>query len=179
MKDQFKRILELVRKTGDTMVVTDTNGKDVYVVMDLDHYESMVDAVSVFDQFEDESSFQDEVQPPLESIEPPKKEEWEIPEEFIIDDPEGGLADEPISINSSSDADIWSTMQPANETGPTWDVSQMNSDEIADLEKQYKVFAEKSVQKVINEESVEKPQQSQKPTSDEFSEEEFYLEPIE
>ena len=42
MKDQLKRILNLVRKTGDTMIVTDPNGDDVYVVMGLDQYENIL-----------------------------------------------------------------------------------------------------------------------------------------
>src|SRR3989338_5379463 len=41
MKDQLKRILNLVRKTGDTMIVTDPDGEDVYVVMGLDRYEDL------------------------------------------------------------------------------------------------------------------------------------------
>ena len=42
MKDKFRRILELVQQTGDTMVVTDPDGEEVFVVMGLDRYESMI-----------------------------------------------------------------------------------------------------------------------------------------
>ena len=43
MNDKFRRILDLVRRTGDTMVVTDPNGDDVFVVMDIDQYEMLLD----------------------------------------------------------------------------------------------------------------------------------------
>ena len=52
MKDQLKRILGLVRRTGDTMIVTDPNGEDVFVVMDLDQYEMLLDAVQCEDPLE-------------------------------------------------------------------------------------------------------------------------------
>jgi hypothetical protein len=43
MKDSFRRILDLVRRTGDRMVVTDPDGEDAFVVMDIDEYEALVD----------------------------------------------------------------------------------------------------------------------------------------
>lgn len=43
MKDSFRRILDLVRKTGDTMIVTDPNTEDIFVVMDVDRYEMLMD----------------------------------------------------------------------------------------------------------------------------------------
>ncbi|MBI4713944.1 hypothetical protein HY771_02055 [Candidatus Uhrbacteria bacterium] len=42
MTSQFRHILNLVRKTGDTMIVTDPDGDDVFVVMDLPKYESLL-----------------------------------------------------------------------------------------------------------------------------------------
>ncbi|MBI2474824.1 hypothetical protein HYV69_00135 [Candidatus Uhrbacteria bacterium] len=42
MTSQFRHILNLVRKTGDTMIVTDPDGNDVFVVMDLPKYESFL-----------------------------------------------------------------------------------------------------------------------------------------
>jgi hypothetical protein len=70
-------------------------------------------------------------------------------------------------------------MQSANEPGPTWDIQQMNPEEIADLEKQYRAFAEKTTvvsQTQAQEEVKEPPKKAQ---IDDFSEEQFYLEPIE
>lgn len=42
MDRQLKRILDLVRRTGDRMVVTDPNGHDAYVIMGLDQYEDLL-----------------------------------------------------------------------------------------------------------------------------------------
>ncbi len=187
MQDQFKRILDLVRKTGDTMVVTDPNGKDVYVVMDLEHYESMVEEMTGGNEEEgdcgDNCCQRIPMQTNLTQIVPTKKEEeWQIPDEFIIDDPEGGLADEVETGGGQgmpNDLDIWSTMQSANESGPTWNVSQMDGSEVAELERQYKEFAQKNVQQAINEGNPGIQTIEAKEPIEEFSEEQFYLEPIE
>ena len=187
MKDQFKRILELVRKTGDTMVVTDTNGNDVYVVMDLDQYEMILEHASVLDELDDETFDPDKTETIFEdSLSKEDQKDWQIPEEFIIDDPEGGLTDDPEIFTSdkdltanSQDLDIWTTMQPANESGPTWDLSQMNTSEIEELEKQYKVFADKNIQQALSENKKHDLKPEQNGPEDNFSEEQFYLEPIE
>ena len=39
----FKRIFELIRRTGDRLVVTDPEGEETFVVMDLDDYEMLLD----------------------------------------------------------------------------------------------------------------------------------------
>ena len=44
MENHLKRVLNLVRKTGDTMVIVDKDGNDSFVVMDLDRYEMLLDA---------------------------------------------------------------------------------------------------------------------------------------
>lgn len=43
MKPQFQRILDLVKRTGDRMVVTDRDGDNAYVVMGIDQYEDLLD----------------------------------------------------------------------------------------------------------------------------------------
>lgn len=143
MKDQFQRILNLVRRTGDTMVVTDTNGENVYVVMGLGRYEGLLDTHQ-------------------ESVETVEKTE-EQPQ------------------------DIWHAMKPANTDGETWDPSQMNEVELADLERQYEAFTKKNVQSAIKEVKLETPKVAYEPKVadkkkedeiDEIGEEAFYLEPI-
>ncbi len=42
MNRNFLRILDLVRKTGDRLVITDFQGDEAFVVMDLDQYELMI-----------------------------------------------------------------------------------------------------------------------------------------
>jgi hypothetical protein len=39
----FKRIFELIRRTGDRLVVTDPEGEETFVVMDIDDYEMLLD----------------------------------------------------------------------------------------------------------------------------------------
>lgn len=135
MNDQFRRILDLVRRTGDTMVVTDPDGDDVFVVMDLEQYELMLDMAEF-------SEGSEELETTAES------------------------------------PDVWETMKPAGEDGETWDVSKMNEEELADLEEQYRQFAQRNVKEAI--ETKETPKnQEKKPDSEDFGEEQFYLEPIE
>ena len=43
MENHLKRVLNLVRNTGDTMVVVDKDGDDSFVVMNLDQYEMLLD----------------------------------------------------------------------------------------------------------------------------------------
>ena len=161
MKDQLKRILGLVRRTGDTMIVTDPNGEDVFVVMDLDQYEMLLDAV----QNED----------PLEISEDELEDfPWEEP---------SALAN--FAEPSQSTPDIWETMKPAGVEGETWDMSKMSEKELKNLEDQYKTFAAQSVSEAIEEtaiataptEPIEQPKKEE--NEEDFGEEQFYLEPIE
>jgi PHD/YefM family antitoxin component YafN of YafNO toxin-antitoxin module len=129
MKDQFRRILDMVRKTGDTMVVTDPNGEDVFVVMNLEQYEMMLGMEG--------------------------------------EDQEG-------QEGQKAELDIWRSMKPANGDGETWDLDKMNEKELADLEEQYKQFTNRNVK-----EAIKSTEESKKSESQDFGEEEFYLEPIE
>lgn len=158
MKDQLKRILNLVRKTGDTMIVTDPNGDDVYVVMNLDQYESLLELPN--DSY-------------LETLENDEQIEDIWPEL-------------PISESNNSETkretDIWETMQPAGENGDTWNVSNMSEMEIADMERQYKDYVTKAISDVVEPEkdkTTENTSQIPKQNEEEFGEEQFYLEPIE
>ncbi len=157
MKDQFRRILDLVRRTGDTMIVTDPDAQDVYVVMDIEQYEMLLDVTGEMEFEETVPSFvgeQEEVSS-LQEADP-------VPE------------------------NIWEAMKPANEEGETWDPGQMNEEELADLERQYQVFAERNVKAALEEtqkqeESVSKPEKiaEKQAQDDELGEEQFYLEPVE
>lgn len=150
MKDQFRRILNLVRHTGDTMVVTDTNGEDVYVIMDIDQYELLLNM--------EENGLDADLND--ECLEEDESDEF-IPQEPDVHAP----------------TDIWEAMKPAGEEGDTWDPSAMNEAELADLEKQYHAFTQKNVQTAIQETEKTVEKIPEKP--DEFGEESFYLEPVE
>ena len=43
MNNQLKRIIELAKKTGDRLIITDSEGQNAFVVMNLDEYEGMID----------------------------------------------------------------------------------------------------------------------------------------
>ncbi|MEK7451838.1 MAG: hypothetical protein AAB664_00715 [Patescibacteria group bacterium] len=162
MIDQMKRILKLVRKTGDTMVVTDPNGEDVYVVMNLDQYENLLEMT---DFNEDEHQIDDQE----------TDFSWREPEMSNIQ-----------QISTDPAPDIWDTMKPAGSEGETWDMAAMSESELANLEQQYKDFAAKSVSEAISESvqasSDPKPDESKNPgikeKEEDFGEEQFYLEPI-
>lgn len=170
MKDQLKRILNLVRKTGDTMIVTDPNGDDVYVVMGLDRYENIVN-ISDFDHQE-------------EILDEPEGYRHNIPQEngWVWG---GETIDESLEEEESPEKkpDIWSTMKPAGEEGETWDLAQMSEDEVVDLEEQYKKYAQEPELPKTQEVNLEAENKETSPklaeNEDEFGEEQFYLEPIE
>ena len=147
--NQFQRILNLVKKTGDRLVVTDPNGEHAYVVMDIDDYEFLVDAGNT-------PFFEDDLMDAVDF-----EEEFEAV-------PTVEQAPAPVQ-------DIWDVMQSAGEQGETWDPSSLSEEELQDLEEQYQRFTERNVEEAIEE--IQEPLQTeQKP---EIAEEEFYLEPIE
>lgn len=133
MNDKLRRILDLIRRTGDTMVVTDPDGEDVFVIMDIEQYEGIL----------------------------------------------GNTQSKPTPIHSQ-EPDIWETMKPAGEEGETWDLSQMEEEELAHLEDQYRQFAKNRVESAIEETNKTGSKIQEKPEdSEDFGEEQFYLEPIE
>ena len=83
------------------------------------------------------------------------------------------------------ESDIWDVMQKADGEGETWDLNQLSEEELADLEKQYKEFADKHVQEAIVETQAmeqipeEVSKKEKESDDDEYGEEQFYLEPIE
>ena len=42
MNTSFSNILSLAKKTGDTIIITDSEGKETVVVLSFDKYEAMV-----------------------------------------------------------------------------------------------------------------------------------------
>lgn len=156
MKDQLKRILKLIQKTGDTMIVTDPNGEDVYVVMGLDAYEDLRESTDFKDENkEDWNSFEDD-------------------DQIFEDESESEIQKQP---------DIWHTMQSAKDEGETWNLADLSDEESEDLKKQYEKYAQEesepdvSVAQTEGVSSVFPPKLDE--NSDEFGEEQFYLEPIE
>lgn len=122
MENHLKRVLSLVRKTGDTMIVVDKDGQESFVVMDLDQYEMLLDAQFVGEDWDDGMA------------------EEEVEEE-----------EAQLKPKSANGPDIWDVMPAAGEEGETWDVDQLNQEEFADLEKQYEAFASRHVKEAIEE----------------------------
>ncbi len=56
MNKQLRRLLDLARRTGDRIIVTDPEGEDVFVLMGLDQYESLLVARGTFSQSTQPSS---------------------------------------------------------------------------------------------------------------------------
>ncbi len=80
--NNFKRILDLVRRTGDKLVVTDPDGEQAFVVMDLDEYEILLEENGLIEPYcGDEDMFGD--------FEPE-----DLDEDFIFDDVVESSSDE-------------------------------------------------------------------------------------
>lgn len=162
MDNQLKRLLNLVRRTGDRLVVTDPNGEDTYVLMGLEAYEKLADYVS-----------------PPESWEPPRfdddfiddheddygdyynesddfDEDWEIPDEFLTEEarvrknkgvgmndnlsPDDKKTEETPKNNQSSwqsPNDIWETMKPAGDDSETWNPAKFGPNEQKIVEEKF------------------------------------------
>ncbi|NQV90131.1 hypothetical protein HQ487_01850 [Candidatus Uhrbacteria bacterium] len=159
MENHLKRVLDLVQKTGDTMIVVDKQGDDAFVVMDLDQYEAILDA-----QFQDKAEWEDEMFEEEAEVDSEEKQDLELPPRA---------------------PDIWGVMQGAEKEGETWDIDQLSEGELAELERQYQAFASRHVEEAIDEIEVnpvidQKEPKIEKPIQDDvYGEEQFYLEPIE
>jgi len=171
MNKSFRRILNLIRRTGDRMVVTDPEGEDAFVVMDLDQYEALLDLDSeLMDEFmggEDDDWGGPSTEPP----------------EPVGPKPSGGTAPTPPQ-------DIWDAMAPAGSEAETWNYENLDEQERAEFER---AFHDAATARQSSESAVkpaEEPKKDPEPAleakaeetpkkDDDFGEEQFYLEPIE
>ncbi len=167
MDKQLRRILDLVRRTGDRMVVTDSNGEDVYVVLGLDQYESLVSSVPTPEKEEEDNLWNHE-------------RWWEAGEEAYCP-PVPPLGEETLNGDAVAPADIWEAMKPAGASGETWDLNKMSVAEKIDLEKQFQEYQKsKMIEKdLVDTKKVSESKAETVKTDDEFGEEQFYLEPVE
>lgn len=151
MDSQLQRILDLVRRTGDRMVVTDPNGEDAYVVMDLDSYEDMVDFHEAF-----LGDSEEEVPIDHEMLDIEASDE-EVPDIWDVMQP------------------------ASEESGETWNYEAMGEQEQKDLEQQFAEYQANKTVKPQNFAEVSGNRDSETPVEDDddFGEEQFYLEPIE
>jgi hypothetical protein len=158
MNNNFERVLSLVRRTGDKMVVFDKETDSSYVVMDFEEYELLVDVQDDLCEMvgHDPYELDDDVQPV----------------EGSFDEDHSGEGGE---IN------VWDVMQGAGKGGETWDPASLTDNELVELEEQYQAFANRHVQEAIDETQTKKTETELevKDSDDDFGEESFYLEPVE
>jgi len=195
MDKQLRRILNLVRKTGDRMVVTDANGDDVYVVMGLEQYENLVipkgnDKVCANDDRLGGGWWNDcgpEEEEEEGRVGPPSVAVATTTPEFSTEavakaDPSSLRGGETKQVPPPSD--IWEVMTSAGSESETWDISKMSDVEKTDLERQFENYQQGKGMAAVEPEkpasSFAKASEDKSEVKDEdFGEEQFYLEPIE
>lgn len=163
----MRRILDLARRTGDRVIVTDPEGKEAFVLLSLDAYEALLVKTV--------------------SKQAPAKPPVSIPTERVS---EPVRRPQPRSRPEEEDGgpppDIFDLMAgPGDET---WDLAHMSSEELGQAEVAFRAAEQRrhTLRRALgNEQSAV---QSQKTTrqpvprpvvDDTFGEEQFYLEPIE
>lgn len=170
MNYQFKRLLDLVRRTGDRLVVTDPNGEDAYVLMGLEAYENLavrpLSELGMQGRLRDfEDDFSDDYYDEDEDYKDEDfalKSDWGIPDGLPTSEAEGPVSQKP---SEASTKEIWEVMPPAGSGSETWNQEKFGREE----------------KKLVAEE-FENPEFSRKPAEKEDNEpgeEQFYLEPVE
>lgn len=189
MDTRFQRILSLVKRTGDRVVVTDPNGDDAFVVMGLDQYEDLIDSFDYLNtDFEGEEGSEEEDIDLGEEVEDEPVED--LPEDFFAPEPEKVVepqipadfpAETPAAQASESQnkrrPDIWDVMQEAGGSSQTWDVNAASAEEQQRMAKTYQ-----SLQRPpsgITEPEIEDLAKTGVKDDDESEEDQFYLEPVE
>lgn len=166
MDKHFKRILNLVRRTGDRMVVTDPTGDDAYVVMGLDAYEELIEA----QEFSADLAAEQEVQKASASDTPPFPSEDDVPQETTLEE------------QTQHDLRVWEAMRPAGVQGETWDMAKLTEGEKLEVEQAYQDLKIRREDAKTSAPTSPKPQTVESQVlaeEDEPGEEQFYLEPVE
>ncbi len=156
MNTVFRRILALARRTGDRIIVTDPEGEEVFVLMGLDQYESILGGST------DEPGLPPA--PPLES----KLSVPEIPPDF---------SEIPIEVEDPSPLSVPSTTYPAH------DPRQDSANDDGKRQPTTSSTGLTSVSVILAAphlvETPTPPPATSEAKDEEFGEEHFYLEPIE
>ncbi|NQV89649.1 MAG: hypothetical protein HQ488_04975 [Parcubacteria group bacterium] len=159
MNNNFERILNLVRRTGDKIVVFEKETDSGYVVMDIEEYELMVDVQDDLCELAGHDPYE-------------TGDDFEQSTDDSFDDND---------LETSGKINVWDVMQSAGNEGETWDPADLTDSELVELEEQYQAFANRHLQEAITEtqsKEVESKSKS-KDSEDDFGEESFYLEPVE
>jgi hypothetical protein len=193
MDHQLKRLLNLVRRTGDRLVVTDPNGEDTYVLMGLEAYEKIADRSRAsdidFSGSDDVDNFEDDF---YENEDDYVKNYWDCDEcdgscetcqKYDLNNQDIEPPPTPIfSAPPTPKEDIWSAMPEAGSNSETWNVNNFDEAEQKIVKEKFGEDVGANGIRPSNEPEpslpiIEQDTNSQKP--DDFGEEQFYLEPIE
>ncbi len=123
--DQLKKILNLIKKTGDRVVVFDSSAADdSYVIMDIDRYENMVLGEKV----------------PVESIPPVSRKSELNPINSDLTTEKENLTEEDLTDKINREISVWknreNTSYPAEEDKPkkAWTIPSNVKDKAQEVE---------------------------------------------
>ena len=172
MDQTWQRLLKLVRRTGDRLVVTDPSGREPVVLMGLEQYEMLV-TPGANDSLED---FEADRTPFAE-----QSIDFDFPDALASEDIWTTPNETEVIANSPKPTDIWEAMPEAKDTAETWNISGLSAAESEQLKNEYEQFKK---DKPDNSENGKIPpmradRPATTPPADDFGEEQFYLEPIE
>jgi len=181
MQGKWERLIRLVRETGDRLVVTDSESEDVFVLMSIGQYEELLGGQDTNHHDEDHAA---QAQQPASQP--------------VMQEIAGEQYEEVVSVRQDEDPpeEIWDVLQSGEDAAvdegasESWDMSRLNDEEKAFLKSQYEKFKQSGsgAKKPANEPPSTTPQPQAKPEprvvveddqDDDFTEEQFYLEPIE
>lgn len=131
MDGYFDRILGIVQKTGDRVIVVDPTKQQAYVVMGLDQYESIMD-----------------LQSPKQAPAGFTEEDFDLVDVDEVMQTQG--------VAPMPDASIWEVMTDApkqdKEPSATWDLAKLSASERRDLEQAF--YAQKKAERGVVQEEV-------------------------
>lgn len=160
MNNTFKRVLALVQRTGDRMVVIDPDHEEAFVIMGIDDYEALAELEKWAIEREVEFEETEEEVEVIREIEEPTVEQAPV-----------------VSKKPSSIIDV---MPSAGENASTWDLSSMTPKEREEVQVAFKEYNSKETSPTLaKKDDVPVIDLSENKTDDDFGEEQFYLEPIE
>ena len=151
MEQHLKRVLNLVRRTGDTMVVVDKDSEDAFVVMDLDRYEHLLDETSLFDEEIDDFS--------------------QEPSPFEAQESESTIWD--VMQTADGEGETWNLDQLSEE-----ELSDLEKN-YKEFAARHETIKQNQSSKSEAEHPEKEIEPEQKKNDEEYGEEQFYLEPIE
>lgn len=159
----LKRLMDLAKRTGDRLIVTDPEGQEPFVLMDLTAYEVLLDLQTLqAHEHADEEDLEDEDDDWFTGFDPDEPPIPPAPQE---------ASDAPAATpaSASTPESIWDAMKAADEPGETYEnpaqASRTEQEQMRDL-----------YEKTVQPEPVQTPEA---PAPQSPGDEQFYLEPIE